>query len=359
MADMSLKVMLDDTNVSTLESHASGAYAVAGYVNGSFANWAALVGKYASSGKFLLSIDVKNAPSAGAQCLDVEKGDATNADAPGWVKATRAAGMAAKDLRWFPKIYTSASNATALIGTLTAAGVARDEYMLWTAHYTGKAHICNKSCGFGDFQADATQWTDSYDGASLDCSQAYGYFFSGAPDAVVSGLSDTSAATFTDFGWGAVAGVTNYDFQLCEGATQVVRKDVAGTHLERVTTKPSTAYRWRVAGEGGSASWSAWKAFTTPAAPKAFAAPASLSMGSNVSASFTWPPVAAVDGISPSGYTVQVLNDEGKTAVEKVVSGTSVSLELPADWGGECRVWANDSSGKLSAPPHASIKFRV
>lgn len=261
MADMTLRLMLDDTNLSVEAPHAASAYAIAGYVNGRFNNWASVVAKWGKSGKYLLSIDVLNQPSAGAQCLDVEPGDATNADAPSWVKATQAAGRAAKDLRYYPKLYTSASNATALIGALTAAGIARNEYMLWTAHYTGKAHICNSSCGLGNFQADATQWTDTYQGASLDATQAYGYFFAGAP-AQSTGWAYPAPgkvsigqgnATFP-IEWEAVAhnGVAAKDYQLqildVNGHT-FQEFAVAGT--SRTVTLPRGTYTARVWADGG------------------------------------------------------------------------------------------------------------
>lgn len=184
MTDTKTYLMLDDVNLSVEEAKAALAAAIAGYVNGRFNNWPAIVAKYSKSGKHLLSIDVQGNVSAGAQCLDVEKGDidpANHALIISWVKGTMAAGRATRDLRWFPKVYTSVSNALAIIEALTAAGIKRDEYMLWTAHYTDKAHICSKACGFGDLQADATQWTDHYEGVSLDASLCFGYFFSGAP----------------------------------------------------------------------------------------------------------------------------------------------------------------------------------
>lgn len=182
--DMTEYEMLDDVNLTVEESHASSAHAIAGYVNGKYANWPAIVAKYSKSGKYLLSIDVQANPSVGAQCLDVEKGDATIAQAPAWTLATQAAGKAAKDLRWYPKLYIEESEAQALVAEMTSKNIKRDEYMLWTAHYTDKAHICGPtSCGC-PVQADATQWTSSFQGASLDASLCYGYFFAG-PEGVV------------------------------------------------------------------------------------------------------------------------------------------------------------------------------
>lgn len=183
MADMSTWLMLDDVDLSIEEKYAGAAKAVAGYVNGKYANWPAIVLKYGTSGKHLLSIDVQANPNAGAQCLDIETGDATIGQAVKWVKETQAAGKALRDLRWFPKLYVQAGNMASLVATLKAGGVARDEVMIWSAHFTGKAHICSpESCGYP--QADATQWTDDYEGVSLDASLCYGYFFAGPPAVV-------------------------------------------------------------------------------------------------------------------------------------------------------------------------------
>lgn len=66
---------------------------------------------------------------------------------------------------------------------MSAAGAARDEYMIWSAHYTATAHICGPSTCGSTVQADATQWTSTYEGVSLDASLCYGYFFAGPPTA--------------------------------------------------------------------------------------------------------------------------------------------------------------------------------
>lgn len=177
---MTTYLMLDDVNLTLLERYASEAHACAGYVNGGYANWNELVAKY-PSGKVLISIDTRNDPSAGAQCLDIETGDAVVSDAPSWFRKTQRAGKKANDLRYYPKLYTSEGNLVALVDAMTKAGVKRDAYMIWSAHYTNEPHICGpKSCG-SKVQADATQWTDAYKGVSLDASLCYGYFFAGPP----------------------------------------------------------------------------------------------------------------------------------------------------------------------------------
>lgn len=187
MADMTVCTMLDDVDLAIEEAHVtSQVRGIAGYVNGRFQNWPAVVARWGKSGKALVSIDVQGNASAGAQCLDVEKGDVdpgNHAAIVAWVKVTRANGVAARDLRYYPKVYTSETNAVAIVDALTQAGVARDTFMLWTAHYQQGPHICGPhTCGC-PVQADATQYADSADGVSLDESLCYAYFFDGPPAA--------------------------------------------------------------------------------------------------------------------------------------------------------------------------------
>jgi hypothetical protein len=88
-----------------------------------------------------------------ADWLDVEWGDATNTDAPRWVRRQQARGVAR------PGIYTSLANVAALLDELAKNGISRAEIRLWTAHYTPTAHICTPACGYGmPTTADGTQW---------------------------------------------------------------------------------------------------------------------------------------------------------------------------------------------------------
>lgn len=146
------KVMYDDVTVSLIPKDPD--CAAAGYVNGIYANMDEI-----QAGPWSPTLSIAVSVSANAECLDVEMGDATNSQAPGWFKQS-------KGNRAF---YTSISNAAALISTLAAAGIQRSEYALWTAHYNGKKHICTSACGYGfSGEADGTQWTDHSHGVSLD-----------------------------------------------------------------------------------------------------------------------------------------------------------------------------------------------
>jgi hypothetical protein len=138
--------MADSTNAADLPA---GQNAYAGYVGGKWPTYNAVVTEH--PGVPVLAIAVT--ASEAADCLDIESGDAVNAQAPGWVMGNP---NAAK-----PCLYTSVSNAASLLGVLATAGIARTSIRLWTAHYTGVAHICSPACGFGmPTTADGTQWID-------------------------------------------------------------------------------------------------------------------------------------------------------------------------------------------------------
>lgn len=135
-------LMADSTDVRDLPN---GFTAYAGYVGGLYNTWAALKGRFPHRLRVSIAINA----SEDAQCLDVERGDATPADVAGWLDRTQ---------RRHPNvtliIYTSASQVDAV---RAAAGGRR--YLIWSAHYTGSPHLCGHStCGYPE--AHATQFTD-------------------------------------------------------------------------------------------------------------------------------------------------------------------------------------------------------
>lgn len=146
--------MFDDTTPSLIPRTAAAA---AGYVNGLYATWSTIV-----SGPWRYKLSIAVSSGTKARCLDVEPGDATPADAPGWFKD------GADDSQGKPWIYCSVSQADELVETMSAAHIHRSEYLLWTAHYTGSAHRCSASCYPTHQKADATQFTDRSHGLSLD-----------------------------------------------------------------------------------------------------------------------------------------------------------------------------------------------
>ena len=145
------RVMFDDTTVSLIPITAR---AVAGYVNGAYQTVSALRVRF--KGRRIVTIAVNSLGRA--MFLDIERGNATIADAPDWWRRNPHA-------RGF---YIAESEAAELVAYLEAHGIHRHEYVLWTAHYDGTRHICGpKSCGCA-VEADGTQWTDTANGKSLD-----------------------------------------------------------------------------------------------------------------------------------------------------------------------------------------------
>jgi hypothetical protein len=133
--------MFDSTTVADIPS--TGMDAVAGYVGGNWPTYAALVKRF----PHLPALSIAVNSSQDAQCLDVEKGDATPADVPFWLD---------KQARLHPGrtpiIYTSASQIAAV-----RAAAGRRRYLLWSAHYGVGEHVCGR-CGYPG--ADATQFDD-------------------------------------------------------------------------------------------------------------------------------------------------------------------------------------------------------
>ena len=162
--------MYDSTDVSALPR---GGDAYAGYVDGKWPTFATVKRRFAGSGAHLLSIAVF--ASGHADCLDIEPGDAANAQAPGWVRRQLNGGAHR------PCLYTSASNMDALVTTLTRAGLPRTRIRLWSAHYGRGRHICGPAtCHLTRHACDGTQWTDAARGGSLDVSVLLRNFFSPA-----------------------------------------------------------------------------------------------------------------------------------------------------------------------------------
>ncbi|MHB8671866.1 MAG: glycoside hydrolase family 25 domain-containing protein [Acidimicrobiales bacterium] len=95
----------------------------AGYIDGAYRSYDALVGRFPD--RIHVAIAVFASTDAG-QVLDVEQGDATPAQAPGWALRARARGQE-------PTIYCSASVWPDVRAAFGAQGVAEPHY--WIAHY--------------------------------------------------------------------------------------------------------------------------------------------------------------------------------------------------------------------------------
>ena len=147
------RVMFDDTSVELIPGSAR---VVAGYVDGLYRTVSTLRVRF--KGRLIVTIAVLSGDHA--QFLDIESGNATIEDAPGWWERNKDHGA-----RGF---YIAESEAAALVAHLKAHGIHRHQYVLWLAHYWGPRHICGpKTCGC-PVGADGTQWTDRSNDRSLD-----------------------------------------------------------------------------------------------------------------------------------------------------------------------------------------------
>jgi len=119
------RVMLDGISASAVKAAVGKQKAtiVSGYVNGNWPDFAALA--LATPGLGHLSITV-NASNLDAQCLDVEKNDASPDQAPGWALGVRKAGRE-------PWVYMNASTWPAVKAAFDKAEVAYPHF--WVAEY--------------------------------------------------------------------------------------------------------------------------------------------------------------------------------------------------------------------------------
>lgn len=157
--------MYDDIDLSLIPSNAP---AVAGYVNGKWTTFPDVLIRWPHAKHLSISVNAEG----NAECLDVERFDATPDQAPNWVRRQLARGVKR------PVIYCSVSDAREVLAVLKESGIKRSQIRLWTAHYNGARHLCSPACGFGMWTtADATQFTDKALGHSLDESLLSETFF--------------------------------------------------------------------------------------------------------------------------------------------------------------------------------------
>lgn len=141
--------------------------AVAGYVGGYWPTYSTLLRDFPHAKHLSIAVNA----GEDAECLDVENGDATPAQAPAWCRRQRARGVSR------PVIYASVATMPAVLGGLAADGITRGMVRVWTAHYTGRQHLCSQACWPTlHTVADATQFTDRALGRNLDESWCSGTF---------------------------------------------------------------------------------------------------------------------------------------------------------------------------------------
>lgn len=315
-------LMFDDVDVSLLPS---GFDAYAAYIDGIYANLAQIKARFPSA--HILTIAVRASDVADA--LDIEAGDAVNTEAPGWFRKALAAGVTK------PCLYTSASNADALVAEMTRAGIPRSAYRLWTAHYGQGEHLCGPTtCRLTQATADATQFTDRAENKSLDESVCLADFFTivlppptnGQPTLVRGDTGDVVKTLQDRLNiWGAHLAV---DGNFGANTYAAVMNFQAKAHLA----------------QDGVVGPQTWAALLKNPPVVQFAAPSGLRVEAGI-ISVSWDTVADSQGKAPTGYTVEVL-DAGQVFKTVDVAGTTAVVDgLVRNKVYEIVVYANGGQG--------------
>jgi hypothetical protein len=167
-------IMFDSVDVAELPKHAN---ALGAYAGGNWPTYEAVRRGWPHAHVLSIAVNASEhrcADGTPVECLDIEPGDATPEQAVAWYHVARSLGVKR------PCFYGSLSWVPQIEGALRSTGIARHEYRIWSAHYTGQAHICGKACGLS-VSADATQFTDHALGRNLDESLCNAAFFTPSP----------------------------------------------------------------------------------------------------------------------------------------------------------------------------------
>jgi hypothetical protein len=121
-----------------------------GYDDGDFNNVNAIRARF--PGKTVIAFTVNPAHNLG-DCLDVERGDATPTQAPGWVKLRRGSGHPG------PLVYCSEANRQAVLNAFAQQGVAAPP--LFIAAYPGSGAVLQHPADAGHQFIDHGPWDES------------------------------------------------------------------------------------------------------------------------------------------------------------------------------------------------------
>lgn len=295
-------LMWDDVDVALLPG---GYDAYAGYVDGMYANLSQIRARFPAA--HILTIAVTAADIA--DCLDIERGDAVISDAPGWFKRALMAGVTK------PALYTSVSNVNGLVQTMNGAGIPRSAYRLWTAHYGQGEHLCGPTtCGQTNATADATQFTSTANGESLDESVCLADFFS----LVLPPPPQNETLTLGDTGPVVLA----LQKRLNAWDEPVTEDGIFGQKTLEAVKAFQAKVHLTVDGVVGPATWSAL--LRKPPVVQ-FAAPTGLRAEVGI-ISVSWDTVPDSLGKAPTGYTVTLM-DAGAVVKTETVAGTTAVFD--------------------------------
>lgn len=259
----------DSIYVNNLQS---GLGVYAGYAYGTYDNWAALVKRFGATAR-LVSLAPVVEESSWVMCLDIEPGNAAPDDAPAFQRLPDHGGAVR------PIYYCSAGDLQLVIDALSAAGFARGEYDLWSAHWLGREHICAPAvCGYP--QADATQWA-SYPDYDADIWTAA--VFAAPPDPHPTLRPATPSMTDPIGGVNAIHNLQSRlnDWQpTVKTYTALAQDGVFGPSTE-AAVKAFQAHHWgagsaQVDGVAGPLTWAAVDAAPPPPPPLSYGPPTAL-----------------------------------------------------------------------------------
>ena len=165
--------MFDTVGDPKATFHGLKVEAIAAYGNGRYANYEKAKAEFPHVPVLEIDVSGQGIGNAG----DFEAGDMAYGNAGRWAEGRIKAGVHR------PVVYFSVSNWKQVHEALEAAGIHMKDVRLWTAHYTGRPHLCSSECGFEPGHADATQWGTTghlppeYEGRNIDVSETAPGFF--------------------------------------------------------------------------------------------------------------------------------------------------------------------------------------